>query len=399
MIRNGYLCHMESPCSSKHHITLAFDSFKGSLSSDEVADAFEEGLHTVLPHCVIRKVRIADGGEGTLDALLSALGGEYVDTNVSDPLGRPIQAHYGITTDNTAIIEMASASGLTLLRPEERNPMLTDTYGTGQLIAHALHKGCKNILLCIGGSATNDAAVGLLRALGYKFMDINGNELIGGGEVLQHIHEIDDTHVLPQLLQTQITIACDVDNPLFGPNGAAHVFAPQKGASHEMVVQLDNGLRHFANAIKHYNGKDVSTIPGGGAAGGVGAALVAFLNAQLKPGIEMVLDTICFDDMMKDCDLVVTGEGKLDRQTLMGKAPTGILHRAKRQNVPVIAIGGVVDECIELSSCGFSALLCINETDTPQSLAMRSDIAFNNVRRCGIKVGLNVLESRNDFLF
>lgn len=391
---------MKLPCAPINNITLAFDSFKGSLNSAEVADAFEEGLHTVLPHCVVRKVRIADGGEGTLEALIDTIGGKYETVIVNDPIGRPVYARYGIIEEgDTAVIELAAASGLTLLSHEERNPMTTDTYGTGQLIAHALHKGCKKILLCIGGSATNDAGVGLLRALGYRFIDIEGNELIGGGEVLQHIHKIDDTQILPQLTETQITVACDVDNSLWGTNGAAHIFAPQKGASPAMVCELDNGLRHFANIIRQFNGKDVSAIPGGGAAGGVGAALVAMLNAQLKSGIEMVLDTICFDDMMKDCDLVVTGEGKLDRQTLMGKAPTGILHRAKRQNVPVIAIGGVVDECIELSTCGFSALLCINGTDTPQSLAMRSDIAFNNVRRCGIKVGLNVLESRNDFLF
>lgn len=388
---------MKLPCAPINNITLAFDSFKGSLNSAEVAEAFEEGLHTVLPHCVVRKVRIADGGEGTLEALIDTIGGKYETVTVNDPIGRPVHARYGIIEEgDTAVIELAAASGLTLLSHEERNPMTTDTYGTGQLIAHALHKGCKKILLCIGGSATNDAGVGLLRALGYRFIDIEGNELIGGGEVLQHIHKIDDTQVLPQLSETHITVACDVDNPLWGTNGAAHIFAPQKGASPAMVCELDNGLRHFCNIIRQFNGKDVSTIPGGGAAGGVGAALVAFFNAQLKSGIEMVLDTIRFEDTIKDCDLIVTGEGKLDRQTLMGKAPIGILHRARKHDIPVIAIGGIVEECAELDNCGFSSVLCVNDSDIPLSLAMRHDIAFDNVRRCGIKVGLNAINGRND---
>ena len=388
---------MKLPCAPINNITLAFDSFKGSLNSAEVADAFEEGLHTVLPHCVVRKVRIADGGEGTLEALIDSIGGKYETVIVNDPIGRPVYARYGIIEEgDTAVIELATASGLTLLSHEERNPMTTDTYGTGQLIAHALHKGCKNILLCIGGSATNDAGVGLLRALGYRFIDIEGNELIGGGEVLQHIHKIDDTQVLPQLSETQITVACDVDNPLWGTNGAAHIFAPQKGASPAMICELDNGLRHFANIIQQFNGKDVSAIPGGGAAGGVGAALVAFFNAQLKSGIDMVLDTIHFEDTIKDCDLIVTGEGKLDRQTLMGKAPIGILHRAKKHDIPVIAIGGIVEECAELDNCGFSSVICVNDSDIPLPLAMRHDIAFDNVRRCGIKVGLNAINGRND---
>lgn len=387
MAKNGYICHMK-PCDSHiHHITLAFDSFKGSLRSDEVADIFEEGLRTVLPHCMVRKVRIADGGEGTLDALMSALGGEHVTTDVCDPLGRLIWARYGITTDKTAIIEMARASGLTLLRPEELNPMLTDTYGTGQLIAHALDKGCRRFILCIGGSATNDCGIGMLRALGYRFFDSNGKEMIGGGGVLQEIHHIDDSHVIPSLAESRFTVACDVDNPLFGPNGATHVFAPQKGATPDMVVALDNGLQHFATVMQRYTGEDISSFPGAGAAGGLAAALKGFLHAQFERGIDMVLQAIRFADLINGCDLVVTGEGKLDRQTTMGKAPMGILRAAQSQGIPVIAVGGTIEQCPELETCGFYAILCANDAQQPLHIAMQRNTALYNLRRAGIRVG------------
>ena len=376
-------------------ITLAFDSFKGSLTSEDVADAFQEGLLSVLPHSVVNKVYIADGGEGTTEALVRTMHGEWCETTVSDPLGRDINARYGIIPnrsidgyvikkhDGTAIMEMASASGLPLLSPEERNPMKTTTYGTGQLIAHAINQGCRKLLIGIGGSATNDGGTGMLRALGYRFLDKDGQELAGGGEILGHIHRIDASLALPQLSECQFTVACDVDNPLYGPNGAAHVFAPQKGADAEMVALLDKGLHAYAEAIQRSLGKDIAHIPGAGAAGGMGAGMIAMLDARLMKGIDLVLDAINFDGIIKGSDLVVTGEGRIDRQTLMGKAPGGVLKRATAQGIPTIAVGGCIQWCRELQESSFKEILSINPDNLPEALAMQHDIALENVRRTG----------------
>lgn len=373
-------------------ITLAFDSFKGSLTSEEVADAFQEGLLSALPHCTINKVCIADGGEGTAEALVRTLHGEWFETTVSDPLGRDIKARYGIIRhEHSAIMEMASASGLPLLSPEERNPMKTTTYGTGQLIAHAISQGCRKFLIGIGGSATNDGGTGMLRALAYRFLDKDGQELAGGGEILGHIHRIDASQALSQLSECQFTVACDVDNPLYGPNGAAHVFAPQKGADAEMVALLDKGLHVYAEAIQLSLGKDIAHIPGAGAAGGMGAGMIAMLDARLMKGIDLVLDAINFDDIIKGSDLVVTGEGRIDRQTLMGKAPGGVLKRATAQGIPTIAIGGCIQWCKELQESSFREILSINPDNLPEALAMQHDIALENVRRTGRKIGLSIL--------
>ena len=384
-------------------ITLAFDSFKGSLTSEEVADAFQEGLLSALPHCTVNKVCIADGGEGTAEALVRTLHGEWCETTVSDPLGRDIKVRYGIIPnrsidgyvikkhDGTAIMEMASASGLPLLNPEERNPMKTTTYGTGQLIAHAISQGCRKFLIGIGGSATNDGGTGMLRALGFRFLDKDGQELAGGGEILGHIHWIDVSQALPQLSECQFTVACDVDNPLYGPNGAAHVFAPQKGADAEMVTLLDKGLHAYAEAIQRSLGKDIAHIPGAGAAGGMGAGMIAMLDARLMKGIDLVLDAINFDGIIKGSDLVVTGEGRIDRQTLMGKAPGGVLKRATAQGIPTIAIGGCIQWCKELQESSFREILSINPDNLPEAQAMQHDIAMENVRRTGRKIGLGIL--------
>lgn len=369
-------------------ITLAFDSFKGSLTSEEVAQAFQEGLHSVQPHCSVRKAYIADGGEGTANALMHTLEGTWVETEVQDPLGRPISAQYGIIDDgHTAIIEMASASGLTLLKEDERNPLKTSTYGTGQLIAHAIKGGCTRFLVGIGGSSTNDGGTGMLCALGFRFLDKERKELVGGGEILERIASIDDSHVLPDIQETEFIVACDVANPLYGPEGAAYVFAPQKGADAGMVGRLDMGLRNFAEAIRHFCGKDVSSIPGAGAAGGMGAGLMALLNAKLTRGIDMVLDAMNFEDMVRGSDLVITGEGCIDRQTIMGKAPSGILRIASSQGIPTIAIGGCIKWCKELEESGFTKIICTNEDNVPKELAMQHDIAFNRVRQTGKIIG------------
>ena len=372
-------------------LLLAFDSFKGSLTSREVADAFEEGVRSVLPDCMVKKVCLADGGEGTAEALVSTLGGEWMEVEVADPLMRPIRARYGVVDDGrTAIIEMASASGLTLLKEEERTPLKTSTYGTGQLIADALKRGCRKLLIGIGGSATNDAGTGMLSALGFRFLDAEGKSLDGCGESLGRIVSIDSSHILPALKSVEICVACDVTNPFCGPQGAAHIFAPQKGADKQMVERLDRGMHHFAEVIRQYNKVDVASLPGAGAAGGLGGAFSAFLGASLCRGVELVLDALHFDELLKGCDLVVTGEGRIDRQTLMGKAPVGVLKAATCQGIPVIAIGGSVEQSPELSQSGFSSILSINAEGLPLHLAMRPDVARENVRRMGEKVGMAI---------
>lgn len=372
-------------------ILLAFDSFKGSLTSREVADAFEEGVRSVLPDCVVKKVCLADGGEGTAEALVGTLGGKWIEVEVSDPLMRPIRACYGVVDDGrTAIIEMASASGLTLLAEEERNPLKTSTYGTGQLIADALKRGCRKLLIGIGGSATNDAGTGMLSALGFRFLDAEGMSLAGCGESLERIATIDTSHILPELKAVDIRVACDVTNPFCGPQGAAYIFALQKGADRQMVEQLDKGMHHFAEIIREYNKADVTNISGAGAAGGLGGAFSALLGARLCRGVELVLDALHFEELLTGCDLVVTGEGRIDHQTLMGKAPMGVLKAATHQDIPVIAIGGSIEQSPELEQSGFSSILSINEEGLPLHLAMRPDVARENVMRTGRKLFLSL---------
>jgi glycerate kinase len=372
-------------------ITLAFDSFKGSLRSDEAANAFEEGLRTVLPDCEVRKAYVADGGEGTMEAIVRSLNGNIIEKTVNDPIGRNIKARYGIIDNGqTAVIEMAEASGLVLLKPKERNPMQTTTYGTGELIVDAIRRGCRKMLIGIGGSATNDGGTGMLSALGFRFLDEKGNVLYGRGSELNKIALIDTHQVLPELRECEFIVACDVTAPLYGPNGAAYVFAPQKGADTEMVEALDKGLKNFAKAIKLFNGKDIAYMPGGGAAGGMGAGMCALLDARLGRGIDMVLDAIRFDEIIKGSDIVVTGEGKIDRQTSMGKTPSGILRRASNQNIPVIAIGGQVEWCDELRQSGFADIICINEEGQPTEKAMQRSIAYENMKRTGTKIGQRI---------
>jgi glycerate kinase len=257
---------------------------------------------------------------------------------------RPIRARYGLVDNGqTAVIEMAEASGLPLLKNSERNPLRTSTYGTGQLIADALERGCRKLLIGIGGSATNDAGTGMLAALGYRFLDAEGNILPSCGESLEQIVTIDDTHALPELKSVEIYVVCDVNNPFCGPQGAAHIFAPQKGADDAMVKRLDKGMFHFAEVIRQFNQTDVITIPGAGAAGGLGGAFKAFLNARLSKGIDMVLDAIGFDQAIQNADLIITGEGKIDSQTSKGKVISGITERARKHGIPVIAIAGICD--------------------------------------------------------
>lgn len=368
-------------------ITLAFDSFKGSLSSQEVADAFQVGFCSLYPHCEVQKVYIADGGEGTVVALTETLNGRYIDVVVTDPLGRPVTAQYGLIDDGaTAILEMASASGLPLLKECERNPLLTSTYGTGEMIADAINRGCRKILMGIGGSATNDGGMGMLQALGYRFYDCDKKELNACGGALEQIVTIDDSQVDLRLKEVEFIVACDVINPLYGENGAAYIFAPQKGADDVMVEQLDKGLRNLAEVIKKYNGQDIAMMQGAGAAGGLGGGLAAFLQARLERGVEMILDAMQFDQLIAGSDYIFTGEGRIDAQTLMGKAPYGVLQRAMKQDIPTIAIAGSLVWSSELEQSAFNAILPIIDRPLELQEALRTDVARENIRRTALQI-------------
>lgn len=372
-------------------IVIASDSFKGSMSSLDVATAASAGVIEVYPDSEIVSVNVADGGEGTVEAIVDALGGEIVKVQVSDPLGRKIETSYGIAGE-TAILEMAAASGLPLLTAEERNPWATSTLGTGEMIMDAIARGCRKFLVGIGGSATNDAGVGMLQAMGFRFYDANG-ELItqGCGGMLGSIARIDDSLVSVAVKESQFTVACDVDTPFCGPEGAAPVFAPQKGADAEMVKRLDEGMASFAKVITEKYAIDIVPVAGAGAAGGMGGAFRAFLGATLKKGIDMVLDAIDFDTTIQGANLVITGEGKVDFQTAKGKTAAGVLNRAKQQHIPVVAIGGCVEMCDSLVQMGFAGIYPILEEKVPLEIAMQRDFAMNNVRKTVARIVPNYL--------
>ena len=361
-------------------IIIAPDSFKGSLTSVEVANAIEVGIKRVAPKLEIVKIPIADGGDGTMDTLVSALGGRKIKIKVHDPLMRQIEAEYGLVKNGEiAVVEMATANGLTLLKKEEQNPLITTTFGTGEIIKDALKRGCRTFLIGIGGSATNDAGTGMLKALGFRFLDKNGEESDATGSALQSIYSVDETRVISKVYEAQFTIACDVNNPFSGRNGAAYVYAPQKGADNKMVELLDKGLESFRQLIIKEKGVDLNTISGAGAAGGLGGAFVAFLNAQLKPGIEMILQTIDFENHLQNADFVITGEGKLDIQTTMGKAAGGILDAANKKNIPVIAIGGSVEDKEALLKRGFASLFSTTPNGMSIEEAMQKETAKENI--------------------
>ena len=362
-------------------IVVASDSFKGSLTSSQVADSVERGIHTVYPQCQVVKVDVADGGEGTVDAVVGALGGEKVVAVVQDPLGRDIEAMYGIA-GNMAVMEMAAASGLPLLDVSERNPWKTSTYGTGQMIKDAMDRGCRRFMVGIGGSATNDAGMGMARALGFKFYDINGVEISEGvGGSLKDVAVIDDGEIDERLAECTFTVACDVDTPFCGKKGAAYVFAPQKGADEDMVKRLDAGMYNYAAVIKEKYGIDIVPMSGAGAAGGLGGGFKALLGASLKKGVDMVLDAICFDELLCGADLLITGEGKVDFQTPRGKTASGVLARGKKAGIKVVVLGGKVEMCDELLGMGFDGIYPITEEVLPLEVAMRYDVASGNVTR------------------
>jgi len=329
-------------------ILVAPDSFKGSLTAMEAAENIKRGIVKADPELDIDLLPMADGGEGTVQSLVDATAGEIIEKEVTGPLGESVKAFYGILgAGETAVIEMAAASGLPLVPEGKRNPLKTTTYGTGQLIASALEHGVKKIIIGIGGSATNDAGVGMAQALGAEILDAEGEEVGFGGGSLEQIAEIDLKNLDSRLKDVEILVACDVDNPLFGKNGAAHVYAPQKGADKEMVEKLDQNLRHFNQVVIKELNRDPNQIPGAGAAGGLGAGLVAFLDAELKAGVDIIHEIINFEQKLKGVDLVITGEGMLDGQSIFGKTPVGVSRTAAKKDIPVIAVAGTLGDGVE----------------------------------------------------
>ena len=322
-------------------IVIAPDSFKESLSALDVASEIEAGFREIFPTADYLKIPVADGGEGTVDAMIAATGGQRIEVEVAGPLGTPVLAFYGLLGDDkTAVIEMAAASGLELIPPTQRNPLLTTTFGTGQLIRAALDAGARHFIIGLGGSATNDGGAGMLQALGGDLLDTHGKSIPPGGGGLSHLAQIELDALDPRLEGCIFEIACDVSNPLLGPQGASAIFGPQKGATPEMVDQLDTNLAHFAQLILRDFGHDLASQPGTGAAGGMSLCLIAFLNGTLRPGVEIVTDAIGLDTALSDADLVITGEGRIDSQSIRGKTPVGVARLAQAYGIPVIAIGG-----------------------------------------------------------
>jgi glycerate kinase len=382
---------------------LTPDSFKGSLAAAEVAGAMEKGIKKVVPDAKIYKIPMADGGEGTVDTILQATDGEKIYLNVKDPLGRTINAFYGILPDKqTAIIEMAAASGLALLHKSEQNPLQTSTFGTGELIKDAIRKGCKNIIVCIGGSATNDGGTGMLQALGVKFYNLQDDLLEMKGENLSEISFIDITS-LADFSDISFVVACDVNNPLLGEKGASCIFSPQKGATPEMAEQLERGMLHFANIAEQTLQVCCRDLPGAGAAGGLGFGLLAFLKAKLKKGVEMILEINAIEKVMQQMmaqphSLVMTGEGKIDNQTAFGKVVFGVASLAKKYQLPVVVIAGGIGESIqELYETGINSIFSI--TNKPMSLSesmSQSRLLIENVTENIVrlwKLGFNISDT------
>lgn len=348
-------------------IVVAPDSFKESLSATLVAEAISKGIRKVVPEASITSIPMADGGEGTVEALVTATGGKIISTTSVDALNRAIPSFYGILGDGrTAVIEMAAASGLEKLLQEERNPLITSTFGTGLLLKTAIEAGFTTIIIGIGGSATNDGGAGMAQALRFGLQDKNGNPIGSGGDSLGALNTIDKSHVHPLLKKVKITIACDVRNPLLGPSGATCVYGPQKGASPETIEILEKNMAHFAGILHQEFGLDVSDIPGAGAAGGLGAGLMAFCGAEIVPGFELINRLTGLEDHIQQASIVFTGEGKIDSQTAFGKTVSGVAQLAKKHQVPVIALAGIVtDDLTSLYKQGVTSVFSI--TDRPMS--------------------------------
>jgi glycerate 2-kinase len=355
-------------------IVIAPDSFKGSVTALQAAEAIESGLRRVFPDAQIDSVPMADGGEGTVQSLVDATGGQIFTERVSDPLGTDVEAKYGVLGDGvTAVIEMAAASGLTLVPRDKRNPLVTTTYGTGQLIRAALDRGCRKLIIGIGGSATNDGGAGMAQALGARLLNAAGEPISSGGRGLTELETIDISELDPRIAETTTVVACDVNNPLTGPRGASHVYGPQKGATPEMVKALDANLARYDKILQRDLGVSVGNVPGAGAAGGLGAGLMAFLNAELKSGVEIVINAVQLEKRLSGADLVITGEGQINFQTVFGKTPVGVAKTAKLHGIPVIAIAGSIGEgADDVYAAGIDAILDIVPEPMPLEQAIEN---------------------------
>ncbi len=365
-------------------IVLAPDSFKGSMTAAEAAGAMERGVKTVLPAVETVKIPMADGGEGTVDALVASTNGRYVTTTARDPLGKSIQGKYGILGDGrTAVIEMAAVSGLPLVPPALRNPLHTTTFGTGELIRDALESGCRQFIIGIGGSATNDMGTGMAQALGIRFFRADGSEITEfmRGGLLSAVAKIDLSGLHPGIRESHLTVACDVDNPLLGPRGCAHIYSPQKGATLEIVEQLENAMAQFIDIAEKATARKVRQVPGAGAAGGLGAGLMAFTGAELRPGIELVLKASHFEERIRDANLILSGEGKLDRQTSFGKTIAGIAAAAREYDIPVIAFAGKIEQDPALTAMGLNSCftICSGPVSLEQAMAEGPALLQNSV--------------------
>ncbi len=356
-----------------HKILLIPDSFKGTMSSAEICSIMADAIRNHYPEAEVVSIPVADGGEGSVDAFLEALGGEKVTVKAQNPYGQEIDSFYGILPDGTAVIEMAAAAGLPLVG-DNKHAEKTTTYGVGQLIKDALHNKCKKLIIGLGGSATNEGGCGAAAALGVRFINSSRESFVPVGETLKDIAAIDITGLDPLLRDVPVITMCDIDNPLCGPHGASAVFGPQKGADENCIKMLDNGLRHMAEIIRRDLNKDVLELPGSGAAGGMGGGMAAFFNSTLQPGIETVLDTVHFNNLLQGADLIISGEGKIDTQSLRGKVVIGVARRAKQSAVPLIAVVGDIGNDIQKAyDEGVTGIFSINRVALPyEQLKLRA---------------------------
>lgn len=362
-------------------VVTAIDSFKGSVSSIEAGNAAKEGVLSVFPDAEVIVMPLADGGEGTVETLVYGMGGEMIETEVTGPMGEKRICSYGIV-DGMAVMEMASSSGLPLVPVNERNPLLATTYGVGDMIKDAIKRGCREFIVGIGGSATNDGGMGMLQSLGFRFFDENGKETGIGGKYTAEVRDIDVSGALPELKECVFKIACDVDNPLCGERGASHIYGPQKGASPEDVLFLDAALKSFSEVTKEKLGTDCAEIPGSGAAGGLGYGFMAYLGGELKPGVEIILDETGIDKVLEGADFLITGEGRIDSQTAMGKAPSGAAARAKKKEAVVIGIAGcVTDDAYLCNDKGIDAIFPVIDKAMPLEEAMDKDVTVKNIKK------------------
>lgn len=375
-------------------VVIAVDSFKGSLSASEAAAALAAGVRSVVRDAEVVEMPLSDGGEGFAELLCDHLGLQRVEVESVDALSRRLVGWYGLSKDGLrGVVDVASTIGLTHLSAAERNPMKCSSAGAGRVIAAALKRGVRELYVGLGGSATVDCGVGLLRELGYRFRDLRGDEVGVGGEALGSVAEIDGSGVMPELAECRIVVAVDVLGPLCGPKGAARLFGPQKGASAEDVEVLEEGVRNFARVVERSGGPSIDNLAGAGAAGGIGGGLCGLAGGEIRSGLDIFLEAVGFDAVLEGADLVITGEGRIDSQTLLGKVPSGVLRSAQRKGIPVVAVGGGVELGEELLQSGFEALVAATPEDMELSEALRPSVAKENLARAGAKIARQRLEN------